>query len=168
MAASRFLDMYIGFGCCHSNMQQPHWMLVLAAQGSTNCTFYHSKRDSPTTYQHIIEAGQSLNDPRLKVLDHIGVIYPTDQRVFYDMTRIVPPQRCHTYVVAVLEQLEIHGLIYEGSAGYYQEQVPDSVMEQSTGGLDIDDYEAIAQLLDLQAYNDEMGWGDLYFDTCYY
>ncbi|KAL4863959.1 hypothetical protein BDV12DRAFT_201602 [Aspergillus spectabilis] len=167
MTTARFLDMYVGFGSCHHERQQQHWVLILAPQGSTNCTFYHVKR-GPMGYQHCLESGQLLTDPRLASLDHIGVIPAVDQKLVYDISRLFPAERCHWYIVSVLEELEAIGILYKGTAQYYYALVPDSMFEESVGVDDIDDFSAMGELLQWRDFAEDMGWSNLFFDTCYF
>ncbi|KAL4875893.1 hypothetical protein BJY04DRAFT_223638 [Aspergillus karnatakaensis] len=172
MSPPIFLDMYVGFGICHHAAQQRHWMLILAPQGSTNCTFYHVKPD-PYEYRHCLEVGQSLNNEDLHTVHHIGVIPAEDQKNFYAISRNIPPERCHWYLVEMLAELERAGLLYEGTAKHYVDLIPPSISEIEVNRSERHGYKAdyggiVDDLLDYREWVEGMGWHSLFFDTCYF
>ncbi|KAL4915407.1 hypothetical protein BDW62DRAFT_203716 [Aspergillus aurantiobrunneus] len=148
-----YLDMYIGVGRSSDYRHQAHWVLILAAHGSTSCTFYHIK-GGPTDYQHFIEVGQSLHDPRLTFLDRIGCIPAMFQKTVYEITRYVQPRRCHWYIVAVLHELENTGLLGLGHASHYEALVQPSMWEVAARSTEMQEFISAADLVDVAQIQD--------------
>ncbi|KAL3479587.1 hypothetical protein BJX99DRAFT_255314 [Aspergillus californicus] len=143
------LDIYVGAGLLDDPGQQRHWVLILTPRDSAgNCTFYHVK-GGPANYMHSIQAGQTLYDPRIKFLDHIGTIPATEQKTVYELSRWIPACRCHMYIVAILVELEGLGLIAPGLSAFYHSQVNASLFQQSILELRMDELSVATALVDI-------------------
>ncbi|KAL2833882.1 hypothetical protein BDW59DRAFT_156683 [Aspergillus cavernicola] len=167
MSTTRYLYMYIAMGQKDREERQRHWFLVIAPNNSFNCTFYHAT-PIDSGYKHTIQIGQSLLDPRIAYINHIGTIPASEQKIVYDLTRSVMPQRCHCYIVSLLDALNLRGLIDPYQQEIFEAEVPPSMFWHARDmGLEAET--AAGTLIDAARFvREELGVDSVSYCACFF
>ncbi|KAL4801839.1 hypothetical protein BDV18DRAFT_164653 [Aspergillus unguis] len=112
-----------------NGMRHPrHWILLLYPWGGNIATWYHIKAsddmNKPITYTHSIEANMPVNSDKLSWVLPVADIAMKDALTVHKTIVSVPPQRCQSFVVAVLEKLDEQRLL---NSGDFVQRVKDAV-----------------------------------------
>ncbi|KAL4778349.1 hypothetical protein BJX76DRAFT_362813 [Aspergillus varians] len=94
-----------------------HWQLVLAPEGAEHGTYYHVKvsgaGNKRITYERVIETNRPLAG--FEMNEGVAAFPATHWTRIHELIQSVPPQRCQSYVVAVLVRLEQENYIPWGT-----------------------------------------------------
>ncbi|BCS25402.1 uncharacterized protein APUU_50113S [Aspergillus puulaauensis] len=167
MSIQEYVNIYVAWGKSHEYRHQPHWALLVAPLGDIKCTAYHIT-GGPEEYIHDMEIGKTLYDSSLTYLHKIACIPAEKQKLVYRATQDVAPQRCHTWLVDVLAELEWEGLLWPGLTEFYRFFVCPSVWEMCTRDFHAPDYMSSGDLVELAETVREKGLSDLEFCTCFF
>lgn len=111
--------------CVQRDENAPHWMLMLASEGSGKGTWYHSK-GGPTQhkdYELAIEANKRVNSQGIASRELLGRISPADVNKVKAAAQRIRPQQCQTYVVSLIADLENRQLLPAGNAARLNDDV---------------------------------------------
>lgn len=162
-----YVNVYVAWGQSHDYRHQPHWALLIAPIGGIKCTVYHIT-GGPEEYTFDMEIDKTLYDSSLTYLHKIACIPAESQKLVYRATQDVAPQRCHTWVVDVLAELEFQGLLWPGLTEFYSRFVCPSVWEMATWDFEAPDYMSSGDLVELAESVKQQGLSDLEFCRCFF
>ncbi|KAJ0416319.1 hypothetical protein BJY00DRAFT_316970 [Aspergillus carlsbadensis] len=119
------------------------WMLILApqagapdAQFETNCTIYESKRATPDgPWKACREAGQSFYQPGMHTRQELGEVLTESevQSVNEVAARVAGGKASQAYVYALVNALEIEGVLAFGSADVFLSMIDEEWREGCSG-----------------------------------
>ncbi|KAM0501066.1 hypothetical protein ACHAP8_004793 [Fusarium lateritium] len=104
-----------------------HWILVMAEEGSSQATWYHSTGGPTQGKPYTVEIeNKRFNSHGIEKCHLIGEISPKDKNKIKSAAQRAPTLRCQRWVVNVLEDLEKRGIVAPGPASVWGAAIEDS------------------------------------------
>jgi hypothetical protein len=112
-----------------------HWIIVVVPAGEIRCTYYHvlGGPTQGTSYTMQIQANKRIDSQGIEETHLITPILAKDLIQVKNAAQGAPLQRCQTWCVAVLAELERKGVVPAGTALQWQGRVEPQVLPQQSG-----------------------------------
>lgn len=122
------LGIWIAFG--RRRGRDPlHWMILVAPQDNSGvATWYHvtGGPSQGTEYKVVIQNPKRFDSHGISEHHYVGELDEKDQKKLKASAQKIPAQRCQEWTVGVLGDLERKGLVAEGTAEHWFNQVEPS------------------------------------------
>jgi hypothetical protein len=135
--ASSNLQMRLAICKRRTDAATVHWIIAVVPEGQLRCTYYHviGGPTQGTSYAMKIEANKWIDSYGIEETHFITAIDGKDLNKLKAAAQRVPLQRCQTWCVGVLEELEKKGLVPPGTAQHWNNRVePQALPRQSGSG----------------------------------
>jgi hypothetical protein len=120
---------------CKPRSNDPrHWIFMLRSENAEFGTWYHST-GGPTQgvpYKVQIQGSKRVNSHGIATTQSLGFMSPSDVNKVKSAAQRTPPQRCQTYVVELVADLEGRHLLPHGTAARLEQQVEPARQKSSS------------------------------------